>query len=196
MAFRRCRCPRRRAPPLTRRRGPCSRRCPWRLAPRSSAPASPRARSSTALRPSSPNGAARQRARLLLPLRARGRAVVDENPNGGGWSCLLPEQLSSSFESTPRGFGLERSTVPSARRRLGPGGGRGDARPASDSWGEGAAGSFPFFPRSPLGPRAHAGLGVRASRSARPRAHPARADAAGPAARPPGSAAWLDWSKR
>jgi hypothetical protein len=46
------------------------------------------------------------------------------------------------------------------------------ARPASDPWGKGATGSFPFSPRSPLGPRAHAGLGVRASRSARPRATP------------------------
>jgi hypothetical protein len=47
---------------------------------------------------------------------------------------------------------------------------QGCARGASDSWGIRAAGSFPFFPRSHLGSRAHAGLGVRASRSARPRA--------------------------
>jgi hypothetical protein len=67
---------------------------------------------------------------------------------------------------------VERSTVPLARRLLGPGGARGDARPPRMLGGIGAAGSNPF-PRGRFWVRVHApDLGVRASRSARPRAPP------------------------
>jgi hypothetical protein len=194
--FRRCSCSRRRAPPSL---DVAVRAPPPFLAPgsRSSAPASPRARSSTGRLPSSPNGAARQRAPAFFFLsEPAAEQRWWKNPNGGGWSCLLPELLPSSFESTPRGFEEERSTVPSARRRLGPGGGRGDARPASDAWGKGAAGSFPFSRGRPW-VRVHTPVlaCVPAGRLGRAR-HPARAGAAGPAARPPGSAVWLGWSKR
>jgi hypothetical protein len=76
------------------------------------------------------------------------------------------------FELAPRNLEGEKPRLPLVRRRPGPDGGRGLAPPASDAKGIRAAVSFLFSPRSPLGPRAHVGLGVRASRSAWPRAPP------------------------
>jgi hypothetical protein len=101
-------------------------------------------------------------------------------PQWGGWSCLRLELLPSPFESTPRGFDPEMPTLPSTRRRLGPGGSRGVACPASDSWGERATGSFPFFPAVAPGP-------ARLRRPWRAR------QPAGSAARPP-RAGWRGWT--
>jgi hypothetical protein len=107
-----------------------------------------------------------------------------------------PPPASSPFEPAPRGPEGESPKMPLARRRLGPGGGRGEAPPASDAWGKGAAGSFPFSRGRPW-VRVHTPVlaCVPAGRLGRAR-HPARAGAVGPAARPPGSAVWRGGSKR
>jgi hypothetical protein len=157
---------------LARRRGSCP---PPLLAPgsRSSAPPSPSARSSTATRSfSQRRGAAAARPPTPSPPspqtnRGRGK------PQWGwlAWSPIphRPPLLLNPRRGVPRGKAPRCPWHAAAPGQVAPAAMR---RPPRMLGGKGAAGSIPFPAVTRLGPRARAGLGVRASRAARPRATP------------------------
>jgi hypothetical protein len=139
-----------------------------------------------------PPGAVRRRvlhsgATPFLPQRRGAAAARPPSPSspgtrpssGGrkpqwGWLVLPPPRTAPLPLLNPRRGASVRNSPPCPRSAAASGQvvAAATARPASDPWVKGATGSFLFSPRSPLGPRAHVGLGVRASRSARPRASP------------------------